>query len=210
MKTNYLSIILVHRGNAMKRLLSCGCLLFLLAACQPVLNADVTRFYSLPPLAAGQSFAIAPDPGQAGDLEFQHYSVLVSDALLSKGFRSAAPQAAAADVVAVMHYGNVGSHTEIYSEPDPLWGRRGGWGWRGYPEINSYTFYSQFVDLALFDGPAWRSGERRMLFQGRALADSGIHDLNVIMPYLVKALLQDFPGANGQTVRVVVPIDDTP
>jgi hypothetical protein len=175
------------------------------------MRADVTRFYTLPPMPTGQSFAIAPDPGQAGDLEFQHYSVLVSDALQSKGFRSAAPQAAAADVVAVLHYGNSGSHTEIYSDPAPGWGRPGWWGWHGYPpEINSYTLYSQYVDLALFDGPAWRSGERRMLFQGRALGDSSVHELNNAMPYLVKALLQDFPGANGQTVRVTVALDDHP
>ncbi|HXP95275.1 MAG TPA: DUF4136 domain-containing protein [Telmatospirillum sp.] len=195
----------------MRRFLAGCSLILLLAACQPVLRADVTRFYSLPPPPTGQSFAIAPDAGQSGDLEFQRYALLMSNALQSKGFVLAAPQGAAADLVAVLHYGNIGSHTEIYSEPAPAWGRPGGWGWRGYPpEINSYTVYSLFVDLALFDGPAWRAGERRMLFQARALGDSGVRDVNSAMPSLVRALLSDFPGANGLTVRVSVPLDETP
>lgn len=195
----------------MKRLLACCFILVSLAACQPVLRADVTRFYSLPPLTTGQSFAIAPDPVQASDLEFQHYTGLMGNALQSIGFRSAVADAANADVVAVFHYGNLGSHTEIYSEPGPAWGRPGWWGWHGYPpEINSYTLYSQYVDLVLFAGPSWRAGEPRVLFQGRAITDSSIHDLNRVMPYLIQALLQDFPGANGQTVRVVVPLDDAP
>ncbi|PKU26200.1 DUF4136 domain-containing protein [Telmatospirillum siberiense] len=194
----------------MKRLLVSCVLMIFLGACQPSLRADVTRFYSLPPVAFGQSFAIAPDPAQASDLEFQHNSTLLSGALQAKGFYSATAYAEA-DLIAVLHYGNVGSHTEIYTEPGgPGWGRPG-WGWRPYPpEVASYTYYSQFVDVALFDGPAWRSGERRMLYQGRALTESGARDLNVSMPYLLRALFLDFPGLNGQTVRVVVPLDDRP
>lgn len=193
----------------MRRLLLCCLLLTALGACQPALRADVTRFYSLPPVAAGQTFAVAPDPGQAGDLEFQHYSVLLSGALQARGFPLATPDKGA-DVIATLHYGNVGSHTEVYSEPGPMWGRPGWGGWHPYPpEITSLTYYSQFVDVALFDGAAWRAGERRMLYQGRALTESGARDLNISMPYLLRALFSDFPGLNGQTVRVVVPLDET-
>jgi hypothetical protein len=195
----------------MRRFLLCCFMVAALAACEPVLRADVTHFYSLPPLPAGQSFAIAPDPGQAGNLEFDHAAALMSNGLQAKGFRLANPQGPGADIIAVLHYGNVGSHTEVYSEPSPGWGRPGGWGWHGYPpEISSYTLYSQSVDLALFDGTAWRAGERRMLFQGRAVADSGAQDLNIVMSCLIKALLQDFPGINGQTVRVDIPLDGNP
>lgn len=194
----------------MKRLLVSCILMMVLGACQPRLRADVTRFYSLPPIAAGQSFAIAPETAQASDLEFQHNSALLSGALQGRGFYPASAYTGA-DLIAVLHYGNVGSHTEIYTEPGgPGWGRPGWWGHPYPPEVSSYTYYSQFVDVALFDGPAWRAGQQHMLYQARALTESGVRDLNVSMPYLLRALFSDFPGLNGQTVRVVVPLDDTP
>ncbi|MDR3439190.1 DUF4136 domain-containing protein [Telmatospirillum sp.] len=194
---------------AMTRLLMWGAVVGLLAACQPTLQADVTRFYSLPPVPAGKSFAISPESGQATDLEFQHYAAQVSGAMQSKGFRLATPGPEQSDLVAVLHYGTNGSRTEIYSDPAPAWGHPGWRGWYGGfppPQINSYTLYSEFLDVALFDGAAWRTGERRPLFQGRVVADSGVRDLNVAMPYLIQALFQDFPGVNGQTVRVTVPL----
>jgi hypothetical protein len=180
-----------------------------LGGCQPTFQAEVTRFYSLPPVPPGKSFAIAPDAAQAADLEFQHYAQMMSAALQGKGFRLATPGSEQADVVVALHYGTIGSRTEVMSEPAPGWGHPGWWGWRGYPpqQISSYTFYSEFLDVALFDGQAWRNGERRSLYQGRVVGDSGVRDLNATMPYLIKALLQDFPGANGQTLRVSVPLE---
>jgi len=58
----------------------------------------------------------------------------------------------------------------------------------------------------MLDGPAWRRGERRAVFQGRAVADTGVREINVVVPYLVRALFDHFPGDNGQTVRVTVPV----
>ncbi len=197
----------------MKRALIGLVLVGFLAGCQPTMQTEVTRFYALPPPPSGQSFAVAPESGQAGDLEFHHYAVQVSAALQGKGFRLATPGPDQADLVVLLHFGTIGSHTEVYSDPSPGWGQPGWWGWRGYPpspQISSNTYYSEFLDVALFEGAAWRRGEQRALFQGRAVGDSSVRDLNAAMPYLVRALFQDFPGANGQTVRLSVPLDPAP
>ncbi|HLN22922.1 MAG TPA: hypothetical protein VK558_02950, partial [Patescibacteria group bacterium] len=78
----------------------------------------------------------------------------------------------------------------------------------GYPETyySSRTLYSLFFEMEMLDGPDYRAGTKRMLFQGRAIADSSIHDVNPSMPYLIQALFDQFPGANGRTVRVRVPL----
>ncbi|MTJ81176.1 MAG: DUF4136 domain-containing protein [Telmatospirillum sp.] len=196
----------------MKRLALSLLMVGALAACQPQLQAEVTRFYSVPPVTPGRTFAVAPEGPQASDLEFQHYAAQIGAALQSKGFLLAAPGPDRADVIAVLHYGTYASRTEVYSDPGPAWGHPGWWGWRGYPygyppQINSTTIYPEYLDVALFDGAAWRAGERKALFQGRVVGDSGVRDLNAAMPSLIKALFQEFPGANGQTVHVTVPID---
>jgi hypothetical protein len=193
--------------NDMKRLALSFALVGALSACQPELQAEVTRFYSLPPPLPGKSFAISPDGPQASDLEFQHYALQVTAALQGKGLTPVAVPATSADVVVQVHYGTYASRTEVYSDPAPMWGYAGR-GWHGWgpppPQINSTTIYPEYLSVDMFDGPAWRAGEKRAIFQGRVVGDSGVRDLNVAMPYLVQALFQNFPGTNGLTERVSI------
>lgn len=197
----------------MRRIFACLAAVLLLGACQQTLQADVTRF-STGPALTGRSVAILPEPGQAGSLEFQHYAQLLAAVLPAHGLRPLPPAGPPADLVAFLHYGPAGSRTEYYTEPAPAWGAMGwsphyGWGgWGGgyAEELHSTTTYSQQLEVAIYDGPAWRAGNHQMVWQGRALGNSGIHDLNSAMPYLVQALFQDFPGVSGQTVRLALPV----
>ncbi len=198
----------------MKRLLACLSLVLLLGACQQTMDADVTRFHTVPANYAGQSFTILPDKNQAGSLEFQHYAELVAAALQAQGLRPLPHEGPPADLVVQMHYASLGNHTDYIYDPGPYWGGWGwggwgpGWGWGGYYDgsVSSYTLYAQMLDVEIFDGPAWRAGKREMAFEGRAVGQSEIRSLNVAMPYLVAALFRNFPGNSGQTIQVSVPI----
>jgi Domain of unknown function (DUF4136) len=185
----------------MRRLVSGLFLLLALTACQDRVVASVTRFNSLPPALGGQSFTILPQGPQVGSLEFQHAAELVASSLASYGFRPVAPNGPATDLVAVLQYGPAGARTEIV-DYGPAWGPP----WHGMPQYDAYTVYAQFLEVDLLDGPAWRRGERQMVFQGRAVADTGVREFNLVLPYLVRALFDHFPGVNGQTVRVIVPV----
>lgn len=175
--------------------------LLLLCACQETLTATVTRFHTLPVPPGGHSFVVMAQGLQTGNLEFQHIAGLVSAALQAHGYQPVAPaDASKADLVVLLQYGPAGSRSQVieYAAPPRPW-------W-GFPPYDVYTLYSQFLEVDMFDGPAWRRGEQRMVFQGRAFTESGVREFNVVVPYLAQALFERFPGINGETIRVRVPV----
>jgi len=188
----------------------------LLAACTSTMRADVTQFNSLSTPPAGKSFVVVAEPNQTGSLEFNHYAGLVGAALQDHGF-VAAPPGAKSDLVVLVHYGSAGNHTEIYGEPYGWgwgWGGYAGWGWgaRRYgppmwgPELESRTFYGEILEVEILDGAAWRNNTRTMIYQGRAVGDATVNEISAAVPTLVKALFLHFPGNNGATERVEVPM----
>jgi len=199
----------------MKSLLVTLSVALLLAGCASTMRTEVTQFSSLNGAPTGRSFAVFAEPAQSGNLEFQHYAGLVSGALQTHGF-TPAPAGGNADVIVVVHYGSVGNHTEIYG--DPAWGAWGGYGygWRRrwgpgwHGEVESTTYYAQSLEVQLFDGAAWRNNVHTMLYQGRAVGDSPVNDINAAVPALVTALFTHFPGNSGQTERVLVPLTELP
>lgn len=74
-----------------------------------------------------------------------------------------------------------------------------GFGGFGYPEINSYTQYTSFLDMEIR-----RTSSNDVVFEGHAIADSASDDLTRLVPNLVQAMFTDFPGRSGQTVRVAI------
>lgn len=189
----------------MKRAYQSLPLLLLLCGCQETISATVTRFNALPQPLPAQSFTIVPQGLQVGDLEFQHAAALVAAALERYGFRPA-PRGdkSPTDLVVLLQYGPAGSRTQIID-----YGYGPGWrSWWGFPPYDFYTLYAQFLNVDILDGPAWRRGEQRMVFQGRAITETGVREINVVLPYLVDALFQRFPGLNGETIRVTVPVTD--
>jgi hypothetical protein len=43
------------------------------------------------------------------------------------------------------------------------------------------------------------------LFDGRAQARSQTNRLDVVLPSLVEAMFTNFPGQNGETVKITIP-----
>jgi hypothetical protein len=195
-----------------------------LAACATPFKANVQRFSAQLPAPQGQTFAVvAEDKAMAGGLEFAQYASLVSAKMQALGYVQVADPAQA-DMVARFDYGVDKGRDKVRSTGfvDPFWspwygfGRRGyyggyyrpyrpfgvwGYGWndsffdQGY---ESYTVYISGVSLKIDR----KDGKR--LFEGRAEAASASNRLQYLVPNLVEAMFTDFPGNNGETVRISV------
>ena len=96
------------------------------------------------------------------------------------------------------------------------WGRpgfygRGGWGYGWYDPffyggsgfgaggVDVVTVYTSMMDLKID-----RRVDGQRLFEGKAEAASSSNRLSYVVPNLVEAMFTDFPGHNGETVRISI------
>lgn len=197
----------------MRRLAALALILLLTACTTPIVQTDVTRFNDLTP-TAWLSFTIIPEPAQMGGLEFQDYATQVANALTAQGWRPIAP-GGAADTMVTLHWGVGPPDTVSWQSPSSVYsgfgvggfghhsGYGAGFGYDPFPywESRSITTYPRWLSVRITE-----SKSRKVLFEGRAVADGTRREITPVMPYLVQALFTGFPGANGTTVRVNVPI----
>lgn len=201
-----------------------------LSGCATPFKAEVARFQQLP-APAGQSFAVvADDPRLAGGLEFAHYADLVAARLTQTGYVAASDPARADLIVRVAYDVDVGRE-KVRSTGfgrDPFYGPygggfgfgggfggyRGGWGrpwgygfydpWLfgggGFNDITSYTVYTSDLSLKID-----RAADNRRLFEGKASAQSLSNKLTYLVPNLIDVMFTNFPGQNGENVKVTLP-----
>ena len=198
--------------------------LLTLGGCATGFPAQVSRFQAMP-APDGQSFIIqAASPENRGGLEFSRYAALVRQHLLAEGYREAASPRDASLIVS-LDYGVDNGRERVVSRPDPFaygygfrrpyfsrfgyYGYRRSpfyWGWSdpfwdaGFNRVESFTVYRSFVDLDIR-----RASDGQSVFEGLAEAQSGTNQLQVLVPNLVEALFTNFPGNNGERVRITVP-----
>ncbi|MBI5162296.1 MAG: DUF4136 domain-containing protein [Magnetospirillum sp.] len=198
------------------------CLLLVLPSCGPALvQADVTRFHAANAVEQPHSFTILPDPGQAGSLEFQRYAELTAAQLQRVGWRPL-PASGPAETVVTLHWGGDEARTVTWQSPTSVysgmgWGRHGHWSGAGigvpfgdpfpYYETRSLTTFPKWLRVEITDAAAAKAGQRVVLFEGRAVTESGGREIAPVVPYLLQALFTGFPGASGTTVRVRVPVE---
>lgn len=208
-------------------------LLLGLAACATPFEARVNRFQQLP-APQGQTFSIqAHDRMKAGGLEFSTYANLVRQHLVSVGYAEASGPGAANFVVDLDYavsqprekvestpgfggyggfgYGGYGGYGRFGGGYGGF-GRYGGfggfgygglWGW-DYPQVYSETLFNSFVAVRIS-----RASDNQSVFEGRAETVTRTNDLTRLVPPLVDALFTGFPGNNGETIRVRLPVDTT-
>ena len=75
----------------------------------------------------------------------------------------------------------------------------GGHGFGGFGDVRSYTVYKSNIDLKIENQS---TGER--LFEGKANAESRSNNLTYLIPNLVDAMFTNFPGGNGETLRISI------
>ena len=81
-----------------------------------------------------------------------------------------------------------------YASPYAGYGR----GFRG--PIREYTVYESQLDLDIV-----RRVDNAALFEGTVKARSQTDELGVLVPNLIEAMFTNFPGRNGETVKITVP-----
>lgn len=200
-----------------------------LSGCATGLPTKVTRYSAAIP--QGQSFYVVPGPGVQGGLEFNRYASIVSQQMEARGFRPAGAPGVADMLVQVSYMVDQGTR-EYRADPfyDPWYGGYGGfgrpyfsrygyygrryrspfyWGWDdpfwygggfGPDPIRAYTVYKSELNLDIL-----RRTDNQQLFDGRAVARSQTDELQTLVPNLIEAMFTNFPGYNGETVKITVP-----
>ena len=190
-----------------------------LSACATSLNTTVSRYQAMP-APQGQTFFVVPGNGMAanGGLEFQRYAALVAQQMQARGYQPAT-EPRTATMVVQLGYSVDHGQTRIVEDPfrrsrygfyDPFYYPRFGfrsafsYGWNDPfwygGGVDSYVEYHSEVDLHIR-----AAGNNQPLFDGRAQARSQTNRLDVVLPSLVEAMFTNFPGRNGETVKITIP-----
>ena len=175
-------------------------LVLALSACSTSgFKADVSRFHALAP-ATGQTFQVIPDPKFEDSIEFKSYLGFLSSHLSNVGYLPALSEDPDFDIF--LDYG---------SRPDPNYRPSsgplisigvggfgsnvgGGVGTTFDTSDPNAIYFLHSVNMVINDA---KTGQR--LYEGTASGHGKGPGINTVMPLLLEALFQDFPGASGTT-----------
>ncbi len=192
----------------------------LLAACASSITAKVTSFNQWPADAAGASFSYIRPADSLNDLEQQTYETFVQLELEKIGLKRAEkgqPGRFQVDIVTGSSardkkyreavYQNAYVYRPPYRDaagnvfpgfwgPDPFGPR-----YAGEREITR-TLQISNLKLRLLDSQGSTPGKPHAVFESRAVYEGEEADLPKLVPYLVRAVFDGFPGQNGQVKLV--------
>ncbi len=188
--------------------------LAMLQACAVPVVSDMTAFHQWPQQAP-RTYRLAATPEQLESLEQASYRKILRDELARAGFtESVTPR------FEIAYQTSVQSRVErMVSYPGPVvqpwfyWGSGGsgggaaivapwsGIGWAAPPMssdrlIHDYRLSISFRDLA---------AEGRRVYEAEVVASGGHPSIVSAMPYLVRSIFVDFPGASDIPRRVELP-----
>ncbi|SFU84118.1 protein of unknown function [Polaromonas sp. YR568] len=193
----------------------------LLTACASPITTRVTSFNQWPADAAGSTFSYITPMDTTRQLEQATYEGYVQAELEKRGLqRAPAGQAGRLQVDVT-----TSSRSDEKTWLQPVYqdnmvfippyrdaaGRFYGGGWVPDPfgpryigdRQMSMTIYTSSLRLRLLDTKDTPPGKPpRTVFESRAMYEGGTSELPLVVPYLVRAVFDDFPGQNGQ-VRIV-------
>jgi hypothetical protein len=193
-----------------------------LAGCASTVTTRVTNFNQWPASAAGSTFSFITRTGSPGELEQATYQQYVQTELEKRGFRraqGAQPGRLQIELTTGNRSEEKTSFAPVYQDsPVYLPPYRDAAG-RFFPGVWTYDpFGPRYVgdrvvntvvqiatlQVRMLDGDGAPPGKSRAVFESRAVyegAGSG-DNLPLVVPYLVRAVFDDFPGQNGK-VRLV-------
>jgi hypothetical protein len=157
--------------------------------------SDVTRVHTLPPDLSGQTFVIAArDAEQGRSPAFRTHADEVKARLTHLGLRAAVSREDAAKV-----WQNPADYPggEV---PEPR-----------APDCVVTLAYgadgpTRRVQIDIYKGSTYDTANKQRLFEGHALSTEQNGQLESVVPYMLDALLQDFPGRSGETKRVSIAV----
>lgn len=192
-------------------------MLLLLQGCTQFLRGDVVAFHedSLP---MGETIRVeALDAEKGRSLEFRAYARMIADELRELGYMPVEAPGAAATLIAEVDYSVTSGGEETRTT-------------RRFPPYVRYHFhYGRFQDPFYFGfDNSWtdtvtttpsylrqlslnivrNDAERTRLFEGRVRSSGRQGELAEVMPYLVTALFENFPGESGVIKVVTIEMDE--
>jgi len=188
----------------------------LLTGCAtPTVEARVTSFQQWPADVVGQTYRfVDAEPGQAGNLEYQAYQDTMRAGIGPTGLVEARAGQSARFKVS-FKYGSEQTQVMVRRAYDPYfyggyggfygprwWG--GGFGYWGPDWVDvPAVAYRNRLSVEIRDG-ARNDAE---VYRATAYIVTGREDLVRTMPYLVRAIFDNFPGNNGSEREVEYPLD---
>lgn len=202
--------------------LVCGALVLaaLLSGCASPITARVNSFQQWPADAVGSSFGFLAPADHTRELEQASYASLVATELAKQGLQPAAsgqPARILIDMSVSSQLENRSYSRPVYQDqyvyrrgfrdasgrifpgywiPDPFGPR-----YVGNQQLMQTTQVSN-LRLRLLDAQGPAGSSPRTVFESNATHEGGPSPLSSVVPYLVRAAFEDFPGANGR-VQVI-------
>lgn len=186
--------------------------LLTLGGCASTLSARVTTYQQWPVGAQGEYYRIVPAADQAGNLQFGAFSDMLRAAIGPVGLREAMAGAEPRFDVRFEYANPVKQMWERRYEDAymyhgwPGWGGYYGWGrWGGGFMYYSPRTINVPVDVyrnTLTVTVSDRLANGQDVYQATAVHNSRRENLDAVMPYLMQAIFDGFPGNNGQVKEV--------
>lgn len=211
-----------------KRILTATAVLLALSACvsPKYVVSDVTRFHTVSNAFSGQTFAIvASNPEQEQSIAFRQFGDQLNNRLSELGLRqySGNTGPSGADYVVTLDYDVLGPTPDVRSRGGSNfslgfgysnYSRHGGYGF-GYDPFDNHNYtdtrqmFTRRIEVNIYQGKTYTSGPKQRVFEGRAISTGLNGSIEPVMPYMLDAVFQDFPGRSGgtRTVSVKVPAD---
>jgi len=188
-----------------------GVMLIGLTACNRNITSDVTRFHQLPTPQSGETVEIVSmNPDFQKSIEFSEYANMLGSRLSTVGY--APPADGNSTYIARLGY-EVQALAGVEVDDGPRTSVGVGVGSGGYRGTSVGIGIS-----TSFGSSEPKRDYRRSLYMeiinradGTKLYEGNVHSvgpensLPLVMPYLIDAMFQDFPGENGTTTEVKAP-----
>jgi hypothetical protein len=72
--------------------------------------------------------------------------------------------------------------------------------------VGTRTEYTRVVQLEILEKEALLNGQVKKVYEGEVVSVGSTGQLSAVMPTLLQALFQNFPGESGQSKTVTLPI----
>lgn len=205
----------------MRNLLFCTLCVSILSGCAGFVKSQISVFHEIPQGLSGITYTTVPFKDQEGSLEHKAYEQVVRQELNAKGFRETSLELA--DVVVFLSYG-IDTGREIVSSY-PIIGQTGVSSSHTYGTFQSYgsygtysgtttytptygvvgtgvtshTQYMRFLKLDVLDKISLAEGKIKKLYEGKVVSRGSSSYMSAVLPTMIKALFEDFPGKSGST-----------
>ena len=199
-------------------------LVLLVSACATI-RSNISVFHELKPQVAGMKYVLVPTKDQEGSLEHKTYEKVVRKQLNAKGLKEV--EFDEAEVVVFFSYGIDGGKQAINSYP--IFGQTGVSSSNTYGTVQSYgnsatysgtttytptygvvgtgttsyTRYTRYLSLDIIDKDSTLSEDKiNRVYEAKVISSGRTSQLPEIVPVMIEALFEEFPGESGSTRTV--------